>query len=104
MQEVNAKGKALKGVILNAEPMNYIDSTAANMLISVIEELHHRDIQFYIAGAIGPIRDIIFSSGIIEVLGKDYLFVRTKEAVACFNNPESIRETNQKIAHQRGFL
>lgn len=104
MQEVNAKGKALKGVILNAEPMNYIDSTAANMLISVIEELHHRDIQFYIAGAIGPIRDIIFSSGIIEVLGKDYLFVRTKEAVACFNNPESIRETNQKIAHQTGFL
>ncbi len=101
MKEVNAKGNSLKGVILNAEPINYIDSTAANMLISVIEDLHHRNIRFYIAGAIGPTRDIIFNSGIIEVLGKEFLFVRTKEAVACFDDPESIQGTNRKIAHQR---
>ena len=101
LEEVNAKGKSLKGVILNAEPINYIDSTAANMLISVIEDLHNRDIQFYIAGAIGPTRDIIFNSGIADVLGKDFLFVRTKEAVACFDDPESIQDTDRKIAHQR---
>lgn len=101
LKEVNAKGKFLKGVILNAEPINYIDSTAAKMLISVIEELHDRNIQFYIVGAIGPTRDIIFNSGIIEVLGKEFLYVRTKEAVACFDNPENMMNTCQKIAHQR---
>lgn len=101
LKEVNAKGPSLKGVILNAEPINYIDSTAASMLISVIEELHNRKIQFYIVGAIGPTRDIIFNSGIVEVLGKDFLYVRTKEAVACFDNPNNIQDTCQKVAHQR---
>ena len=101
LKEVNAKGPSLRGVILNAEPINYIDSTAASMLISVIGELHNRNIQFYIVGAIGPTRDIIFNSGIVEVLGKDFLYVRTKEAVACFDDPNNIGDTCQKVAHQR---
>ena len=101
LKEVNAKGTSLKGVILNAEPINYIDSTAASMLISVIEELHNRNIQFYIVGATGPTRVIIFSSGIAEALGNEFLFVRTKEAVACFDDPRNLQDTCQKIAHQR---
>ena len=101
MNKVNAKGDKLKGVILNAEAINYIDSTAANMLISVINELHGRKLEFFIAGAIGPTRDIIFSSGIIDVLKKECLFVRTKEAVAYFDNPDNIPDFQQKIAHQR---
>ncbi len=100
MKEVNAKGDTLKGVILNAEAINYIDSTAANMLISVINELHNRSLQFYIAGAIGPTRDIIFSSGIIDALSKEFLFVKTKEAVAYFNEPGNIPDFREKIAHQ----
>ncbi len=101
MKKVNAKGDKLKGVILNAEAINYIDSTAANMLISVINELHGRKLEFYIAGAIGPTRDIIFSSGIIDALRKECLFVRTKEAVANLDNPDIRPNFQQKIAHQR---
>jgi SulP family sulfate permease len=100
MKEVNAKGDALKGVILNAEAINYIDSTAANTLISVINELHNRSLQFYIAGAIGPTRDIIFSSGIIDALSKEFLFVKTKEAVAYFDDTGNIPDFREKIAHQ----
>jgi SulP family sulfate permease len=100
MKEVNAKGDALKGVILNAEAINYIDSTAANMLISVINELHKRSLQFYIAGAIGPTRDIIFSSGIIDALSKEFLFVKTKEAVTYFDDTGKIPDFREKIAHQ----
>ena len=100
MKEVKAKGDTLKGVILNAEAINYIDSTAANMLISVINELHNRNLQFYIAGAIGPTRDIIFSSGIIDALSKEFLFVKTKEAVAYFDDTGNIPDFREKIAHQ----
>jgi len=100
MKEVNAKDDTLKGVILNAEAINYIDSTAANMLISVIDELRNRNLQFYIAGAIGPTRDIIFSSGIIDALSKEFLFVKTKEAVAYFDDSGNIPDFREKIAHQ----
>ena len=100
-KHIDAKGEKLKGVILNAEAINYIDSTAANMLIQVIEEINSRDLQFIIAGAIGPTRDIIFRSGIIDVLHKEFLFVRTKEAVACFDDPGAVSRLRDIVAYQK---
>jgi len=99
-KHVASKGNRLKGVILNAEAINYIDSTAANMLIKVIDDLHQKNLQFYIAGAIGPTRDIIFRSGIIEALHKEFLFVKTKEAVAYFDDPSSVSILQGKVAYQ----
>lgn len=99
-REIDDKGKDLKGVILNAEAINYIDSSSAQMLKKVITEIHNRDLQFYIAGAIGPTRDIIFSSGIIKELRKEHLFVKTKDAVAYFENPGCLSDLQEKVAYQ----
>lgn len=99
-REIQRKGEHLKGVILNAEAINYIDSSAAMMLTNVIRDIHKRDIDFYIAGAIGPIRDIIFSSGIITELHREYLFAETKEAVAYFDNPDAVSVVGSKVAYQ----
>ncbi len=95
------KGDNLKGVILNAEAINYIDSTATRMLIKVIKKIRQDGIQFYIAGAIGPTRDIIFRSGISQVLPKEFLFVKIKEAVEYFDDPENASVTHERVAHQR---
>jgi len=103
-QEIESKGAALNGVILNAEAINYIDSSAAQMLKKVIQEIHNRDLQFYIAGAIGPTRDIIFRSGIIEELSKEHLFVKTKDAVAYFDDPNCLSSLQEKIANQNKII
>jgi len=97
---IKAKGTGLKAVILNAEAINYIDSTASTMLMGVIEEIHEMNIQFYIAGAIGPTRDIIFESGIVNCLDKKYLFVKIKEAVAYYEDPNATTTLREKVAHQ----
>ena len=99
-KEIQQKGNTLRGIILNAEAINYVDSSAATMLTYVIREIHKRGLEFYIAGAIGPTRDIIFSSGIINELHKEYLFVKTKEAIAYFDNRESVPGTNARVAYQ----
>ncbi|MEE9363300.1 MAG: solute carrier family 26 protein [Cellulophaga sp.] len=98
---IKEKGDKLKGVILNAEAINYIDSTAAIMLVTLIEDLHQKNIQFFIAGAIGPTRDIIFSSRIIEALHKENLFVRIVEAVTYFDNPKEVSIVGGKVAYQK---
>lgn len=97
---IDDKGITLKGVILNAEAINYIDSSAAQMLTQVIQEIHSRELQFFIAGAIGPTRDIIYSSGIITELQTECLFVKTKEAVAYFDDPSLVSVLQGKVAHQ----
>ncbi|TVZ10645.1 SulP family sulfate permease [Cellulophaga sp. RHA_52] len=102
-KNIHKKGAALKGVILNAEAINYIDSSAAQMLEKVIREIHEKNIQFYVAGAIGPARDIIFTSGIITELHREFLFVKTSEAVTYFDEPKEISMLRAKVAHQKNF-
>lgn len=100
LKHMAGKGDELKAVIVNAEAINYIDSSAAQMLTKVIKEIHDRGMQFFIAGAIGPTRDIIFSSGIIHELDKEFLFVKTKEAVAYFDDPSVVSILQGKVAYQ----
>lgn len=97
---IKQKGKPLRGVILNAEAINYIDATAVDVLAKTIQEIHMLGLQFYIAGAIGPTRDIIFSSGIIKELHKEYLFVKTKEAVAFFDDPKAVSVVGARVAYE----
>ncbi len=97
---VNEKEGCLKGVILNAEAINNIDSSAARMLSQVIANLCERGLKFYISGAIGPTRDTIFTSNIINELQKEHLFVSIAEAVAYFDDPSSASVLQRKVAHQ----
>ncbi|MBQ0732928.1 SulP family inorganic anion transporter [Aquimarina celericrescens] len=99
-KHIDQKGDSLKKIILNAEAINYIDSSAMLMLQQVIDELKSKGIQFLIAGAIGPTRDIIFSSGLINVIGTENLFVRTCEAYDHCNNSGAKTHMQEKISLQ----
>ncbi|PHN94237.1 sodium-independent anion transporter [Maribacter sp. 6B07] len=104
LKHIKAKGPALKGIILNAESINYIDATAADMLTKLIHDIRERELQFYIAGAIGPTRDIIFSTGIIKELQREFLFVKTKEAVDFFDDPNEISLLAAKVAYENSRM
>tara|TARA_R110002051_G_scaffold64139_2_gene116761 strand:+ start:4508 stop:6256 length:1749 start_codon:yes stop_codon:yes gene_type:complete len=100
LKHIRAKGPKLKGIILNAEAINYIDATAADMLSKLIHDIRERGLQFYIAGAIGPTRDIIFNTGIIKELQREFLFVKTKEAVDFYDNPTEVSLLAAKVAYE----
>lgn len=78
--QLDLKGESVKYIILNAEAINYIDSSAIHMLRQIIQELNNKGIKLLVAGAIGPARDIFYSSGLIDAIGKDNFFVKTNEA------------------------
>jgi SulP family sulfate permease len=100
------KGPVLKYIILNAEPINYIDSSAASMLERIILDLRHRDIHFLIAAAIGPTRDILYSSGIVDILGEENLYVQTIDAVNGCNeqNERSLMQKKVSLQSKRRTL
>ncbi|WP_420603204.1 SulP family inorganic anion transporter [Flagellimonas sp.] len=105
-KQVQKKGPDLKYVILNAEAINYIDSSAALQLVRIVQDLHSKGIQFFITGAIGPARDIFHSSGLIDVIGKENLFVKTFEAVDYCTNQKERSKIQEKISlqSQKGHL
>ncbi|MGX1927796.1 SulP family inorganic anion transporter [Flagellimonas sp. 2504JD4-2] len=99
-KHITQKGPELSYVILNAEAINYIDSSAAVMLERIIKDLHSKGIRFFVAGAIGPTRDIFHSSGLINIIGRENLFVRTFEAVAYCTHQTARNEIQEKISLQ----
>jgi len=60
-------------VVLDASGMNQLDSSAETALETLFHEYEARGIQLVIAGAKGPVRDVMKRSGLWAKLGEDHL-------------------------------
>ena len=69
-----------KAIIINAGAISYIDSSAGFMLGNFVEELNDRGIMVLFSDVIGPARDMIKKSGLLDRIGKEHFFVNTSEA------------------------
>ncbi len=67
--------------ILDASSINFIDSTGIHTLEELIKQLHAQDIKLTIAGAIGPVRDMLKQSGIMDLIGSEKFYFDVAEAV-----------------------
>ena len=99
-KHVAHKGKNLELIIINAEAINYIDSSALNMLEKVCTDLKETGLQIMMVGAIGPIRDIIYDHALIQIIGSENLFIKTSEAVNTFLEGTVVTAIQKKITHQ----
>ncbi|MCL7762320.1 solute carrier family 26 protein [Polaribacter sp. Z014] len=90
------KGKALKLIVIDAESINRVDSTGVEMLKERIKFYQKKDIMFYFAGVKGPVRDDLFRSGILQIIGINNFFMRANEAVKFYKTGD--REHQEKYA------
>ena len=88
---LHAQNTLPKTLILKSDPINYIDSSAVFMLENLIKELHDKGVRLLFSEVIGPTRDIIKSSKLITLIGKENFFVTTLEAYefATTNKPKT---------------
>ena len=99
-KHIENKGKELKLIIINTEAINYIDSSGAHTLIKIIQELKTKNIKVMFSGTSGPTRDILYKSGIIDILGKENLFLRSYEAEDYYDGKYNKTAISKKIAEQ----
>ena len=100
LNQVELKGNKLELIIINAEAINYIDSSALTMLEKLCVDIKNSGVKIMISGAIGPIRDIIFNHKLIKIIGPENLAIKTSEAVNLFNDGASSSEIQKKISNQ----
>jgi SulP family sulfate permease len=86
VQLTKEKGDKLKLIVLNAESVTGMDSTAVHMLSDTMKHYHERGVAIYLAAAIGPVRDTLYKSKLIQLLGEEHLFVRVNDAVEHFDH------------------
>ncbi|MDG1166165.1 MAG: sulfate permease [Porticoccaceae bacterium] len=73
--------QTLKFVVLDAESINTVDSTAVVMLQQIIENLQKQGIAFYITNAIGPVRDTIKTSTLSDYMTEKTMFSTITDAI-----------------------
>ena len=100
LNQVELKGNKLELIIINAEAINYIDSSALTMLEKLCVDIKNSGVKIMISGAIGPIRDIIFNHKLIKIIGPENLAIKTSEAVNLYNDGASSSDIQKKISTQ----
>ncbi len=85
LEELTAeKGKKLRVIIINAESMNSLDSSAVHALNEILDNYRSRNIEICFTGVKGPVRDAMERGGIFDKIGKDNFFMSIQEAVDCY--------------------
>ncbi|GAV77066.1 Sulfate_transp domain-containing protein/STAS domain-containing protein/Sulfate_tra_GLY domain-containing protein [Cephalotus follicularis] len=80
-------------LIIEMAPVTYIDSSAVQALKDLHQEYKSQDIQIAIAN---PNREVLLTlsrAGVVELIGKDWYFVRVHDAVqVCLQHVQSLSE------------
>jgi len=87
-QMIARKGKDLKVVVLNAQSIYSIDSSAVKGLEEIIDDCHSKGIEFYMTEVIGPVRDKLRLTGLLHKIGEGHFKMRCQDALDSFDKNE----------------
>ncbi len=83
-QLASAQDRSLRLFLLDASGIQDMDSSGLRALEEVMDTLAEKGVRFMISGAIGPVRDLLFKSGLMDRIGKGNHFMHIRDAVDAF--------------------
>jgi len=82
---VKERESDLEVLILDASSILRVDSTGTHAMEEVLHFLKSNDIDFYISGALGVVRDRFSKAGLVRQIGPENQFMNVHDAVNTFN-------------------
>ena len=98
--EETVKKPNLKGFILVARGITYIDSSGLSTLRTMVKWFQEKGILFMVAGAIGPARDVLLQSKLTDLIQEKNMFAKTADAVDYYKGEVVPSDVQKKIASQ----
>jgi high affinity sulfate transporter 1 len=81
-------------VVVTAEPVTDVDSTAADMLQRLHDELQRRHVTLAFAELKGHVRDVLDRFGLVDLIGANHFYRTVGEAVKAYVREESVEWTD----------
>lgn len=78
-------GPGLQCLVLDAEAISDFDSTAAEALENLDADLERLGVEFWIARANTPLRDLLTATGLTKRLGSEHIYPSVRAAVAAYH-------------------
>ncbi len=85
---VGNSGGELKLLVLDASSIHDIDSSGIHVLKDIVLYLKNTGVKFYVAEVIGPVRDILYKTGLMDQIGKENQFLYVHDAIAHYTDDE----------------
>ncbi len=83
----------IKQVVIDASAISHVDATAVQGIIDLIKALKDRDIRFLIAEVVGPVRDSMFKTRLMEEIGFENIYLTLDDALEPEGRSTSRRRT-----------
>lgn len=84
-QLIKARSQSLRLVVLNADSISYLDSSAVHTLADWIKDLRKRGLRIHFTSVIGPVRDTMRRWGLMEMIGQEYFFMSNQRAIDAYD-------------------
>ena len=81
------RSQNVKTVIIASESISFVDSSAITGLKDLVKNIHSRNMKVYFSGVIGPVRDRLYRSKLMDLIGKENFFINVQEAVNAHEKP-----------------
>jgi SulP family sulfate permease len=75
------RGEALRAVIIDGHTINDIDTSGLFVLTRFLDALEKQNVGLYLCGMIGPVRDKLYRSGLMERMGAERNFLSIQSAL-----------------------
>ena len=84
LEMADARGEGLRAVIIDGHTINDLDTTGLHALEQLYDQLAKREVALYLSGMIGPVRDVLYRSGLMERMGAESHFLSIQDAIRYF--------------------
>lgn len=98
--EMTRKGKKLEHIIIVAESMNNVDSSAIHAIEELLSDCTTKGINLHFAGVKGPVRDTMAKSDLIEKIGVDNFHLSIQGAINAIDKFEAFSSEELKIKEE----
>jgi SulP family sulfate permease len=75
------RGESLRAVIIDGHTINDIDTSGLFVLTRFLDALEKQNVGLYFCGMIGPVRDKLYRSGLMERMGAEHNFLSIQSAL-----------------------
>lgn len=88
------KGDALKTIIINADSISSMDSSAMHLVQELVEMYQSKGVELFFTGVKGPVRDALVKGHLIEKIGEQHFFMSVQEAVDFFDQQNEAKQND----------
>lgn len=90
------KGQALRLIVLNADSMSHLDSSAIHALEDWVADNRQNGVEVYFTSVIGPVRDTLNRWGLTHSIGENSFFMSNYQAIQAFDQKQGIAVSNRR--------